>query len=197
MSVLRHWLTVAAVCTAAHAAQGATLQGDFKTAAPWKASASDQVRAALRVDAADSSLCLDYDFNGVSGYAVMSRELPVNWPQHFDLRLRLKGSGAVNDLQMKLVDASGDNVWWINRPGYALPKQLTEMKLRRRHIDFAWGPAADRTLRQTRTIEFVIAAGQNEGSGGARCALHDSNSRNARPILRLGPHRGNARSTAR
>ena len=142
------------------------LLDDFRDAAAWQASASDQVRAALRVDAGDGSLCLDYDFNGVSGYAFMRRELPVDWPQHFDLRLRFKGAGAVNDLQMKLVDASGDNVWWMQRPGFALPERLTEMKLRRRHIDFAWGPTADRTLRQTHFVEFVIAAGQNEGSGG-------------------------------
>jgi F5/8 type C domain len=166
MNVARRLLTAAAVCAATHAAQSATVLDDFKSAALWKASASDQVRAALRVDSSDGSLCLDYDFNGVSGYAVMQRELPVQWPQHFELKFRFKGSGAVNDLQMKLVDASGDNVWWINRPGFALPDKLTEMKLRRRHIDFAWGPTADRTLRQTRTIEFVIAAGQNEGSGG-------------------------------
>jgi F5/8 type C domain len=166
MNMAQRLLTAAALSAATHAAHSATLLDDFKNAAPWKASASDQVRAALRVDASDGSLCLDYDFNGVSGYAVMQRELPVDWPAHFDLRLRFKGSGAVNDMQMKLVDASGDNVWWINRPAFVLPTKLTEMKLRRRHIDFAWGPAADRTLRQTRTIEFVIAAGQNEGSGG-------------------------------
>jgi F5/8 type C domain len=166
MKMATRLLTAAAVCAATHAAHSATVLDDFRNVVPWKASASDQVRAALRVDASDGSLCLDYDFNSVSGYAVMQRELPVDWPQHFDLRLRFKGSGAVNDMQMKLVDASGDNVWWINRPAFVLPTKLTEMKLRRRHIDFAWGPIADRTLKKTRTIEFVIAAGQNEGSGG-------------------------------
>ncbi len=170
MNMVQRLLTAAAVCAATNAAQSAPLRqellDDFRHAALWSASASDQVKAALRVDASDGSLCLDYDFGGVSGYAVMRRELPVAWPQHFELKLRFKGSGAVNDLQMKLVDASGDNVWWINRPASVLPKRLTEMKLRRRHIDFAWGPTADRTLRQTRFVEFVIAAGQNEGSGG-------------------------------
>ncbi len=40
-------LAAAAVCAATHAAQGATLLDDFKNVALWKASASDQVRAAL------------------------------------------------------------------------------------------------------------------------------------------------------
>jgi hypothetical protein len=170
MNMAKRLLTAAAVCAATHAAQGASLRpqllDDFRDTTAWRASASDQVRAALRVDARDGSLCLDYDFAGVSGYAVMQRELPLDWPQHFDLRLRFKGSGAINDFQLKLVDASGDNVWWINRPAFKLPARLTQMTLRRRHIEFAWGPTADRSLRRTRTIEFVIAAGQNEGSGG-------------------------------
>jgi hypothetical protein len=155
----------AAWCLAMNASAAAVLD-DFRDTTAWRASASDQVRATLRTDATDGSLCLDYDFAGVSGYAVMQRELPIDWPEHFDLKLRIKGRGAVNDFQVKFVDASGDNVWWVARPAYKLPARMTELKLRRRHVDFAWGPAADRTLKQTRTIEFVIAAGQNEGSGG-------------------------------
>jgi hypothetical protein len=159
-------LCCAAWCLAVNSSASAAVLDDFRDASVWRASASDQVRATLRTDAADGSLCLDYDFGGVSGYAVMQRELPIDWPQHFDLKLRVKGRGAVNDFQVKFVDDSGDNVWWVVRPAYKLPARLTELKLRRRHVEFAWGPAADRTLRRTRTIEFVIAAGQNEGSGG-------------------------------
>lgn len=156
------------------AAQAAALRNevldDFRDAAAWKASVSDQVRASLRRDG-DGSLCLDYDFAGVSGYAVMRRELPVQWPAHFDLAARLKSTGAVNDFQFKLVDASGDNVWWVNRPNSTattLPRSLGEVKLRRRHIDFAWGPATDRSLRQTQFIEWVVAAGR-EGGQGSLC----------------------------
>jgi hypothetical protein len=63
---------------------------DFRDAAAWHAAGSDQVSARLRRDA-DGSLCLDYNFHGVSGYAVMRRALPVDWPAHFDLVMRLKG----------------------------------------------------------------------------------------------------------
>ena len=164
----------------AMAAQAAPLRSevldDFRQPAAWKASASDQVQASLRRDA-DGSLCLDYDFAGVSGYAVMRRELPMTWPAHFDLAVRLKSTGAVNDFQFKLVDASGDNVWWMNRPnatGAALPRTLGDIKIRRRHIDFAWGPASDRSLRQTQFIEWVVAAGRQGGKGSlcvARLAL--------------------------
>ena len=148
---------------------------DFRDTAAWQASASDQVRASLRRDG-DGSLCLDYDFAGVSGYAVMRRTLSVAWPAHFDLRARLKASGATNDLQFKLVDADGDNVWWVNRPNTRPPGTLTDTLFRRRHIDFAWGPTADRALRQTQFVEFVVAAGRDGGKGAlcvARLSLQE------------------------
>ena len=138
-------------CSAVHALRSEVLD-DFRDTAAWQASASDQVRASLRRDASDGSLCLDYDFAGVSGYAVMRRELPVAWPERFDIRALVKGSGADNDFQFKLVDSSGDNVWWINRPNTKLPTALSETALRGRQIQFAWGPLSDRTLRSTRFV---------------------------------------------
>ena len=118
---------------AAQCATAAVLD-DMKDATPWKAAASDQVKASLRRDAKDDSLCLDYDFAGVSGYAVLRRELPLDWPADFALTTPLKGRGAGNDVQIKLVDASGDNVWWINRPAFDLPDTLTEQRFKRRHV---------------------------------------------------------------
>lgn len=160
-------LMCAVVPSVALSALRSEVLDDFRDATPWQASASDQVRAALRRDG-DGSLCLDYDFAGVSGYAVMRRALPMDWPAHFDLRARLKGRGAVNDLQFKLVDASGDNVWWVNRPATRMPVMLTETLFRQRHFSFAWGPATDRQLRRTQFVEFVIAAGP-EGGRGSLC----------------------------
>ena len=155
-----------ALCVAAASAQAAPLRhevlDDFRDASAWTASASDQVYASLRTDR-DGSLCLEVNFAGVSGYAVMRRALPMTWPERFDLVARLKGAGATNDFQFKLVDASGDNVWWTNRPNDVLPKSLTDVKIRRRQIEFAWGPASDRSLLQTQYVEFVIAAGREGG----------------------------------
>lgn len=149
---------------------GAVVLDDMKDASRWKATASDQVKASLRRDARDDSLCLDYDFTGVSGYAVLRRELPLDWPADFALTTQLKGKTAGNDVQIKFVDASGDNVWWIHRPALALPDTLTETRFKRRHIAFAWGPTEDRVLKRSQFIEFVVVAGQQDGGGaGALC----------------------------
>ncbi|HEY6353933.1 MAG TPA: discoidin domain-containing protein, partial [Burkholderiaceae bacterium] len=116
---------------------------------------------------ARGALCLRYDFAGVSGHAVLRRELPLDLPEHYVLRMRLSGVGAANALQLKFVDASGDNVWWMNRPDYVPPQTSTELTIRQRQIEFAWGPTADRVLRHAAAIELVVASGA--GGRGELC----------------------------
>jgi hypothetical protein len=139
---------------------------DFRDATPWQASASDQVKATMGRDAS-GAMCLRYDFAGVSGHALLRRELPLEMPAHYALRLNLHGKGPPNALQLKLVDASGENVWWLNRPDYVPPRASTEMVIRQRQIEFAWGPTTDRTLRRAAAIELVVASGA--GGRGELC----------------------------
>ncbi|WP_158080887.1 discoidin domain-containing protein [Pelomonas sp. KK5] len=124
---------------------------------PWRASASDQVQAQV-VARAGGGQCLRYDFGSVSGYAVMRRELPLDWPEEFELSATVQGTGEPNALQLKLVDASGNNVWWINRPGFQPTAQGQVLRAGRRGIAFAWGPAEDRTLKRTAAVELVVAS---------------------------------------
>ncbi|MCW5659830.1 MAG: discoidin domain-containing protein [Burkholderiaceae bacterium] len=139
---------------------------DFRSAASWRVVSSDQVKASMRRDAG-GALCLRYDFGSVSGHALLRRELPLELPAHYLLRLRLHGSGPPNALQLKLVDASGDNVWWMNRPDYRPPRTSAEMTIRQRQIEFAWGPTTDRVLRRAAAIELVVASGA--GGRGQLC----------------------------
>src|SRR3546814_11260578 len=57
----------------------------FEDATPWRVVTSNQVSGELRVaDGADGkALCLDYDFNGVSGYVGVQRALPTNYPENY------------------------------------------------------------------------------------------------------------------
>jgi len=71
----------------------------------------------------------------------------------------------VNTLQFKLVDASGENVWWLNRPDFTFPHEWQQIKVKKRQIEFAWGPTKDRTLRQSAAIEFVVSSGRDGGKG--------------------------------
>jgi hypothetical protein len=158
--VRRAWLLCAALAATAASAEEAAMPqvlDDFSDATHWHAGASEQVRAEARRDAR-GGLCLDYDFGAVSGYAVLRRELPLELPAHYAFGLRLHGSGPANALQVKFVDASGDNVWWLNRAGFVPPRASTELTIRQRQIEFAWGPTQDRVLRRAASIELVVAS---------------------------------------
>src|SRR3546814_14514350 len=84
-------------------------------------------------------LCLDYDFNDVSGYVGIQRDLPIDYPENYAFAFQIRGDSPANDLEMKFVDESGDNVWWVKRTGYEFPTQWTPVRYKKRHIVKAWG----------------------------------------------------------
>lgn len=142
------------------------LLDDFRDRARWQASASDQVQATI-APGPRGGLCLQYDFHGVSGYAVMRRTLPLDLPPHHGFTLRLHGGGPRNAFQVKFVDASGDNVWWRHLPSFEPPARPTDLRIRQRQIQFAWGPTEDKVLRRAAAIELVVASG--DGGRGRLC----------------------------
>ncbi len=132
----------------------------FDGPAQWRVIASTQVTGTIRSDG--GALCLDYDFNGVSGYVGMQRDITIAYPDNYRFDFRLRGESPANDLQFKLIDASGDNVWWVNRPKYAFPREWAPVRYKRRHIGKAWGPGADPVLRDSAKLEFTL----NNSVGG-------------------------------
>jgi len=140
------------------------LLDDFRDARRWSASASDQVAARVEADGRGGS-CLHYDFQGVSGYAVARRQVALTVPAHHAFTLRLHGQGAPNQFQVKWVDASGDNVWWRQITDFVPPTRPTDLRIRQRQIEFAWGPTDDKVLRQAAAIELVVASGRGGGRG--------------------------------
>lgn len=141
----------------------------FDDPSTWTVVTSNQVTASLRrvSDGQGTALCLDYDYHGVSGYAGIRRALQIEYPQNYRFDFRLRGSSPANDLQFKLADASGDNVWWVNRPRYDFPAAWTGLAYKKRHIDKAWGPDPDKTLRRSAAIEYTIY--NNAGGKGTVC----------------------------
>ncbi|MGO4220506.1 discoidin domain-containing protein [Lysobacter sp. TAF61] len=172
---MRAWVVAVAVAvlaalpTAVSATDAPRLLDGFQSADAWTVVTSDQVSGKLRgvEGTAGKALCLDYDFNGVSGYAGITRELPLDYPDNYAFSFQLRGDSPANDLQFKLVDDSGDNVWWVNRTRYAFPSTWTPVQYKRRHITRAWGPAPDPALRHSRRIEFTIY--NSAGGRGSVC----------------------------
>ena len=167
------WWSILLVPGMAWAQPETRVLDEFDEASPWTVVTSDQVSGTIRKAPGHEggALCLDYDFNGVSGYAGLQRDLPLEYPagDGFDYRFdyRLRGQSPANDLQFKLVDASGDNVWWVNRTRVDFPRDWTPVTHRKRHISRAWGPAEDPTLRRSARIEFTVY--NSAGGAGSVC----------------------------
>lgn len=162
----------------AAAAPRALVLDRFNDASAWTAKASDDVKASLRSVAGvdGGALCLDFDFGHVSGYAIARRELPLDLPPNYAFELRLRGDAAANDLQFKLVDASGENVWWYRQPDFVFPHDWQPLTIKQRQIAFAWGPAKDHALRHSAALELVVGSGHGGGRGSVcfdRLALRE------------------------
>src|SRR2546422_902907 len=151
-------------------AQLPPLDGGFEDHAQWQAGASDGVRARRRAveGLAGPALCLDFDFAGAAGYASIRRALLIDFPPNYEFSFYVRGDAPVNNLEFKLIDASGENVWWVNYRDFAFPREWQQVKIKKRQIAFAWGPTPDRTLTHSAVLELVVKAGSG-GSRGSVC----------------------------
>ncbi len=144
-----------------------TVLDEFDDVGAWKAIASDGVSASVHTanGVEGSALVLEFNFNRTAGYAAAVRPLPVTLPEDYELSFWLRGEAGQNHLEIKFVDASGDNVWWFRRPNYKFSGEWQNIRIKRRQIEFAWGPTPDKVLRQFASVELVIAAGAQGGAG--------------------------------
>jgi len=138
---------------------------DFEDITAWSAHPADGVKLRLSSDAGlhGQALRLDFGFSG-GGYAVARRKVAIDLPADYRLRFAVRGECLPNDLELKLIDESGDNVWWHNRRGFKFPSGWDSLTSRKRHITFAWGPQGGGELRHIAAIEFAVTAGSG-GSG--------------------------------
>lgn len=155
-------LALAALLLAPPLAAGAPRHLDgFDTASTWTASGSDGVEA--RVSAGDgcrgTGLRLDYDFRGGSGYAVARRPLALVFPGNWAVSFCLRAEGAANDVELKFVDPSGDNVWWWRRKAFSPSSGFERVTVRKRNVAFAWGPAGGGELKEAAALEIALVAG--------------------------------------
>ncbi len=149
--------------TASSQGQQTTTLDDFADPSGWSPVTSDGVNLTIRpAQGRDGgAMRLDFDFTKGSGYCIARRKfdipLPANYRITFDIRA--DAGTPVNNLEFKLIDHTGDNVWWHNRRAFEFPTSWTTLVDRTRHISFAWGPAgADKPIERLGAIEFAIAS---------------------------------------
>ena len=140
---------------------------NFESLTGWSADHTNDTTSSIESTDGEAGhgLRLNFDFNGVVGYATARRELPLDLPANYELSFWVRGAAPLNNLQFKLIDAGGENVWWLNRTEYALPHAWQRITIKKRQLAFAWGPTQDRELKHSATVEFVLSSGSGGGQG--------------------------------
>lgn len=134
----------------------------FDSVSQWTTTPAEGVEISVHQDpsgAHGGAMRVDFDFHGHGGYAVIHRALNMTLPPNYEFSFAIKGDAPTNTLEFKLIDATGDNVWWSNNQNFRFPKDWTTVTRRKRQISFAWGPTNDRDLKSFAAIEIAITAG--------------------------------------
>src|SRR5438477_7881563 len=138
---------------------------NFDSVTQWTTAPAEGVEVSVHSDpsgAHGKAMRVDFDFHGHGGYAVIHRPLTLTLPPNYEFSFAIKGEAPTNTLEFKLIDSTGDNVWWSNNPNFHFPKDWTTIARKKRQISFAWGPTSDKELKRVAAIEIAITT----GSGG-------------------------------
>jgi hypothetical protein len=133
---------------------------DFETNDGWNFIKSDGVNLNLNNEQGrtGNALRFDYDFTKGTGYGGFQKNISIDLPENYEITFWVKADSPANSFEIKFLDTSGDNVWWVNNRNYTFPTEWTKIKIKKRHISFAWGPNNNPKPPRIDRIEFTIAS---------------------------------------
>jgi hypothetical protein len=133
----------------------------FDNLAEWNEIASDGARIKLDAQQGLIGNCLkiDYEFLGAS-YCGVEILYPHILPANYKFTFWLRGNSPKNNLEFKLVDKSGDNVWWRNQRRFDFASEWEKITIKKRDVEFAWGPVSGGEVKNFEKIQIIIAAAE-------------------------------------
>jgi hypothetical protein len=152
-------LLLLSVAAAAGNAQVRTLD-EFENANGWSYNLSDGVtmKHSIEKGVTGNAIRIDYDFTKGSGYGGIQKFFPVELPENYEFTFWLKAESPSNNFEIKFIDSTGNNVWWVNNRNYSFPGEWKKIRIKKRHIEFAWGPSEGRQPERFDRIEFTVAS---------------------------------------
>jgi hypothetical protein len=160
------WLALLVASLALPLTARAELLDDFEDLSAWSTGASEGVSVELAQDEGQRGMAmrLDFDFKGRAGYLIARKQIAWPLPEDYAFTFYIRGEAPENNLEIKFIDASGQNVWWASLRHFEFSSRWRKLTIKKRHIEFAWGPDPS-ALKEVAAIEFAIAAGRGgEGS---------------------------------
>ncbi|MEY1639288.1 discoidin domain-containing protein [Tenuifilum osseticum] len=140
-------------------AQTVTLD-QFESTEGWNYIKSDGVNITVQTDngLSGKSICITYNFAKGTGYCGIQKLFPINLPDNYEITFYIKAESPSNNFEIKFIDSTGNNVWWVNNRNYNFPTNWQKVRVKPRHISFAWGPTTDTRFRRIDRIEFTVAS---------------------------------------
>lgn len=138
---------------------GVMVLDDFETLSGWTAIASEGTHVELAQDTGRTGMGmrLDFDFRGGTGYVTVRKKFSIPLPENYAFTFHTRAEAPANNVEFKIIDSSGDNVWWRRRFDFELPVDWQQYRVKKRMFDYAWG-RSDAPLKQVGFIEFSITS---------------------------------------
>jgi len=133
---------------------------DFESKSGWNFIQSDGVTLSLTHEPGltGHAIRFDYNFTKGTGYGGIQKLFPIDLPDNYEFTFYVKAESPANNFEIKFIDSTGNNVWWVNNRNYDFPTEWKKIRIKKRHINFAWGPASDQNLKRIDRIEFTVAS---------------------------------------
>ncbi len=158
--VVGTWIALAAIVASAVPANATSVVLDsFDTVEGWSTAASEgaDVRLSSAAGPSGNAMRIDFDLSRGRGYVILRKAFPLELPSNYAFSFKLRGEGPHNDFELKLVDPTGQRVWWRKQRDYSFPVEWQRVVVRRSRLEFAWG-TTDAELTQLGSLELAIVA---------------------------------------
>jgi hypothetical protein len=150
----------------------------FESLASWSAAASPGATVEIGLDAGIEGHAMRVDFDlGTGGFVILRKQVNLPLPENYAFSFQIRGEAPPNNLEFKLVDARGDDVWWMVARDFEFPHAWERFVVRKSRLSFAWGSSQGKPLSRVGFIEIAIAA----GTGGRGSVWIDDLRFGARP----------------
>ena len=137
-----------------------TIIDAFESTKDWKVYKSDGVETLVNLDEGHSgkSVRFDYNFTKGTGYGGIQKIFPIDLPENYQFTFWLKAESPANNLEFKILDSTGQSVWWKIERNYTFPTEWVKIKIKKRHIVYAWGPTRDKIPKKINRLEFTVSS---------------------------------------
>ena len=133
---------------------------NFEEISSWEPAPAEGVKLELNEGEGYSgkALKIDFDYQGNSGWAAFRKKFSLKLPENYEFSFWVRAEAPVTHFEFKLIDSTGQNVWWVNKRNFEYPKDWKKVTIKKRQISFAWGPSGGGEIREISTIEFAITS---------------------------------------